>query len=158
MLKKVISGGQTGADIAGVATAKKFGYEVGGLMPKGFKTLAGPRPNYATLYNMQEHTSAAYPPRTYANVKNSDGTLRFAYDFGSSGELCTMKAILQYKKWWLDVNLIGPIPPQKVVDWLIEKNIETLNVAGNSEKTYSGMTVFVSDYLTEVFTLLLKRG
>jgi len=154
MLKKVISGGQTGADIAGVATAKKFGYETGGMMPKGFKTLAGSRKDYAALYNMTEHTSSAYPPRTYFNVKNSDGTLRFAYDFGTSGELCTVKAIVQYKKPFIDVNLIGPIPAQQVADWILQNNIETLNIAGNSEKTYGGMTVFVYEYLTEVFTLL----
>jgi hypothetical protein len=41
MLKKIISGAQTGADFAGLIVAKHFGYETGGWMPKGYKNLDG---------------------------------------------------------------------------------------------------------------------
>jgi RNA polymerase sigma factor (sigma-70 family) len=41
MVRKVISGGQTGADQAGLFAAEAFGIETGGWMPKGFLTLAG---------------------------------------------------------------------------------------------------------------------
>jgi hypothetical protein len=35
MLERVISGGQTGADQAGLAAAKRLGVPTGGFMPKG---------------------------------------------------------------------------------------------------------------------------
>lgn len=155
---KIISGGQTGADIAALITAKKFNLATGGWIPKGFKTLIGPKPEYQELYNLQEHSSASYPPRTFLNVKNSDATLRFAWDFNSSGEKCTLKAIFQYNKLYLDVNLKNSIPFTDVVDWIIIHNLKVLNVAGNSEKTYSGMTVFVIEYLTEVFNVLKNKN
>ena len=155
---KIISGGQTGADIAALITAKKFNLATGGWIPKGFKTLIGPKPEYQELYNLQEHSSASYPPRTFLNVKNSDATLRFAWDFNSSGEKCTLKAIFQYNKLYLDVNLKNSIRFTDVVDWIIIHNLKVLNVAGNSEKTYSGMTVFVIEYLTEVFNVLKNKN
>jgi Circularly permutated YpsA SLOG family len=38
LLKKIISGGQTGADQAGLRTAKRLGIETGGWMPQGWRT------------------------------------------------------------------------------------------------------------------------
>jgi len=157
-LRKVISGGQTGADIAGVMTAKKFGYEVGGWMPLGFKTLAGSKPRYAELYGMLEHSSASYPPRTHCNVSESDGTIRFAFNFDSAGEKCTLKAIEKFKKHHIDVDCINPRSVSEVVLWIIQKEIEILNVAGNSEKSAMGITEFVEDYLSQVFDSLRYIG
>ena len=70
-LKKVISGGQTGIDQAGLEAAKLEGFETGGLMPKGFRTLCGKKPQFELLYNMSEDSSETYPPRTYANRSSS---------------------------------------------------------------------------------------
>jgi hypothetical protein len=41
MLKKIISGGQTGADIAGLDVAIKYGIPHGGAIPKGRLTEEG---------------------------------------------------------------------------------------------------------------------
>lgn len=153
-LKKVISGGQCGADVAGVGTAKLFGLETGGMMPKGFKTQFGDKPSYAKLYNMTEHSSPTYPPRTAENVKNSDGTIRLAFDFESRGEKLTKKFIEQYNKPDIEVDLHNPRPAQEVVDWILAKNIVVLNVAGNSEKTYGGTNIATAEFLAEVFSLL----
>lgn len=57
LIIKVISGGQNGADIAGVRTARRYGIPTGGTMPAGFKTLDGPRPQYADLYSICEAES-----------------------------------------------------------------------------------------------------
>jgi hypothetical protein len=45
MVRKIISGGQTGADQAGLAVAKRLGISTGGFMPKGLLTAAGPQPD-----------------------------------------------------------------------------------------------------------------
>jgi len=161
MLKKIISGGQTGADIAGLIAAQQFGLETGGWMPKGFLTQAGPQPGWAEKYGLQEHISAKYPPRTYANVKDSDATIRLAFNMNSAGEKCTLNAIHQYKKPHIDVefglypSIDGPsITPEKVVEFLEKHHIEVLNIAGNSEKTHTGMAGYVVEYLTKVFELM----
>jgi hypothetical protein len=38
---KVISGGQTGVDIAALWAAKALGFQTGGMMPKGWRTRGG---------------------------------------------------------------------------------------------------------------------
>lgn len=158
MLDKIISGGQNGTDFAAIYTAKCFGISTGGFMPKGFLTLNGPKPEYVEEYGMVEHPSSKYSPRTYANVSSSDATLRIAKNFNSQGELCTKKAILQYKKPSFDVNisdlnidLISRDEPDSNVDsvcnWLKENNFEILNIAGNSERTCPGITIFAASFL-----------
>lgn len=162
MLKKVISGGQSGADVAGLLAAKEMKIATGGVMPKGFRTLAGPKPEYADLFGVTEHASCNYPPRTYQNVRDSDGTVRFAKNFQSSGELCTLKAIEQYKKPYFDVMVYDPAAvvinerwhPIQLVRWIKENKIEVLNIAGNSEKTCPGIEDFVQRYLKKAFSLL----
>jgi hypothetical protein len=134
--------------------AKRFGIITGGTMPKGFLTLFGPRPEWAKKYNLIEHASSSYAPRTYQNVRDSDGTIRFAGNFSSAGEICTLKAINQYKKPYIDVDLNNPRPVLEVVEWINKNNISVLNVAGNSEKTWTGTSIGTMEYLTEVFRQL----
>ncbi len=50
-LKKIISGGQTGADQAALDAAIKYGFPHGGWIPKGRRAEDGP---LSTEYNLQE--------------------------------------------------------------------------------------------------------
>lgn len=161
MLIKVISGGQTGADQAGVEAAKRAGLDYGGTMPRGFLTLDGLRPDFATLYKMQEHSSDKYPPRTTQNVRESDGTVRFAVDWNSYGERRTLAEIRKKHKrsglseqHYIDVDVLDPIEPAEVASWVREHNIRVLNVAGNSERSAPGIFEAVVEYLLEVFRIL----
>lgn len=123
-------------------------------MPKGFLNQSGPHPKYAEVFGVQEHKSAKYPPRTFSNCADSDGTLRLVFNFNSAGEKLTAKAIQQMKKPSFDVDLNNPRPPEEVVEWLTKYNIKVLNVAGNSERTHSGITGDACDYLERVLTLM----
>lgn len=152
MIQKIISGGQTGADFGGLKAAKILGIPTGGWMPKGYLTQNGNKPIYAQLYNIQEHISPKYPPRTYQNVKESDGTVRFAIHWDSAGENCTLNAIKQYNKVWFDVHVIGTTQPTELREWLIANNIKILNVAGNSERTAPGIEEFVVAFLLEALS------
>ncbi len=114
MLTKVISGGQTGADRAGLIAAKAAGYATGGCMPLKFKAQDGYHPEFADLYSVTEHASSHYAPRTFKNVRDSDGTVRFAINFQSAGELLTLNAIKQYKKVWFDVHVVGDTQPHEL--------------------------------------------
>lgn len=154
MLKKIISGGQTGADQAGLFVAKKFGLQTGGTLPCGCRTLDGPRRDLLELYGMVEHKSDSYVPRTIQNVKEADGTIRLAADFGSPGEICTLKAIEKYKKPYFDVDLTDPPNPQEAADWINANQIVTLNVAGNAERTFRGCFFRSQSFLTQLFFTL----
>jgi hypothetical protein len=147
----IISGGQTGADVAGLYVAKRFGIETGGMMPLGFKTLTGPRPDFAQKFGMTESSSPEYPPRTEWNVQNSDGTIRLACDFESAGEKCTLKFLKKHNKPYFDVQLDDPPSIEDFLRWMHSNQILTLNVAGNSEQTYAGAFTQSASFLMKSF-------
>lgn len=138
-VRKIISGGQIGADIAGLRAGFACGLETGGWCPKGWKTKTGSNPGLGVIYGLVEHSSGSYPPRTFMNVKSADATVRFATNFESAGERCTLKAIRQYHKPYLDVPfvlrngvLVAKMEPSYMRAWLSSKKVEVLNVAGNA--------------------------
>jgi Circularly permutated YpsA SLOG family len=90
MVERVISGGQTGADQAGLAVAMRLGIPTSGCMPKGWLTEDGPRPDLAVAYGLEEADTAAYPKRTERNVLASDGTVVFG-DARSRGSMLTAR-------------------------------------------------------------------
>lgn len=149
MISKIISGAQTGADLAGLKAAKRLGLETGGWMPLGFFNQTGNHPEYAEIYGVEQTNTPKYAPRTAMNVKNSDGTVRFAGYWDSAGEILTLKLIRQYRKPWFDIDLYEPEPYHKFREWLELFKIKTLNVAGNSERTCPGIEARVYSYLTE---------
>jgi hypothetical protein len=156
--ERVISGGQTGADQAGLIVACRFGIPTSGWMPKGFLTTTGPAPDLAREFGLGEHTGG-YADRTEANVRLADGTLRCAASFGTLGEKCTLKWLRHHSKPYLDIDRATPPPVEEVAEWIKRHSIRVLNVAGNVEpkskkaKT-SGITEFVIDYLSRVFLVL----
>lgn len=89
-----------------------------------------------------ESTSAAYPPRTYANAK-ADATIALATDFDSAGEKLTKKAVLEQGKKYISLGIPQTKPkdllswhPKEtavkgIVDDLNSINAKTLNIAGN---------------------------
>ncbi len=157
MLEKVISGGQTGADVGGVLAARLHGIKTGGWMPRGWKTLNGARPEYADLFDMEEYEVHSYKARTWANVHQSDGTIRFAWDFDSPGEKCTLSGIRRHKKPYIDVPIDKDEPIiyashlEQFSRWLKDNDIKVLNVAGNAHNKWSGMQSYTSRFLSTVF-------
>lgn len=156
-VKKVISGGQIGVDIAALHAAKACGIETGGYAPKGFKTKEGPNPALAD-YGLIEMSTDKYPPRTFANVEHSDATLLITYSLTTPGSRCTVKAVRKFKRSAFGVHVIKT--PQgyqfsteipELVKWLTDIKCETLNVAGNSD---AALEDAVESYLTDLFKAL----
>lgn len=137
-IQKIISGGQDGADIAGLTAAFDLGIKTGGHCPRFFRTASGSNFELRDKFNLEETQASNYQRRTELNVKNSDATIRFASDFGSAGELLTLKCINKYNKPYFDVV----IPQQSsneetvnnIVNWILANKITVLNVAGNRDK------------------------
>ena len=66
MIKRIISGGQTGADRAALDFAIKMDLPHGGWVPKGRLAEDGPIPD---RYNLKEMPTKNFPQRTERNVK-----------------------------------------------------------------------------------------
>jgi len=71
---KIVSGGQTGADVAGLDWAIENSIAHGGWCPKGRRTEDGPLP---LRYALTETPVAGYLQRTEWNVRDSDATIVF---------------------------------------------------------------------------------
>ena len=154
MIKKCISGGQTGADQGGLYAAELFDIPTGGWIPKGFLTEKGSDPALGSRFGLVETGSAKYPIRTRANVNDSDGTIRFARNFSSPGEICTFKAIKDFRKPYFDVNIRNPPSLETVVEWIGVNKVLVLNVAGNKESSCPGICEFTIKFLSQVFAKL----
>jgi hypothetical protein len=165
-LRKIISGGQTGADVAGLFIAEEFGIETGGTAPLGYRTLAGNNPKLLKdRFKLEESNKRNYQVRTALNAKNSDGTIRLATNFNSPGEICTLNAISKYKKPYFDIDL-KTINTQEAIEqqyasfkkFLISNQIQILNVAGNADRNpFFGKHFELScEVLFTFFSLLQK--
>lgn len=151
LLSRVRSGAQTGVDIAALRAAAALSLPTAGTMPQGFRTLAGPRPEYASRYGCTEHASPEWAPRTRANVEAADATLRLAVDFNSAGERCTANACRALGRPVFDIHLDArslmpraaaevdaAVAGVRALAAALGRPVH-LNVAGNSERTAPGI-------------------
>lgn len=131
---KIISGGQTGIDRLGLEIGKELGLETGGTTTPGYYTENG-RDESLKDFGVTEISPELqagrkgrefYLPRTEQNVLNSDGTVYFSTDEDSAGRIATQRFAKQHNKPFL----LNPTS-QKLAQWLVDNNIDTLNVAGN---------------------------
>ena len=130
MIKKIISGGQTGADRAALDVALKFGIPHGGWIPKGRKTEKGPLPE---MYRLKEMPTESYEARTEKNVQDSDGTLIIARGKLTGGTDYTRHMTLKHKKQLLgiDLDLTGHYDAASLAaSWIRLQHVKVLNVAG----------------------------
>ena len=142
---KIISGGQTGADVAGLRAAKKCGLTTGGIIARGFETEDGFFPNYENLYNMIDR-NIDYRGRTKENVRMSDVTLIFADKPKSPGTRLTISCCAALDKPYL----LNP-KKEEIVDWVRLNNPKVINVAGNRESVSPGITARVEKLLIDAF-------
>src|SRR4051794_20913461 len=124
-------------------------------MPKGWRARNGSHPEYGELYGMKQHPySDQYPPRTRMNVIYSDGTIRFATDFYSAGERCTLRCITEVGKPYYDIDLgmIATVDLQvaKAIAWIQMHDIHTLNIAGNAN--------YELEQPVELFVIAILKG
>ena len=130
MVKKIISGGQNGADRAALDFAIKHKIPHGGWVPKGRLTVDGPLP---TKYKLTQIPSASYPKRTEQNVIGSDGTVIISHGRLTGGSAYTKKMAIKHEKPCLHIDLNRQdvlSAALELLTWIDENGIKTLNVAG----------------------------
>ena len=131
MIKKIISGGQTGVEQAALDDAIRYNFPHGGCIKKGRKTEDGTLPYE---YNLKELKSGAYPNYTERNVINSDGTLIISHGKLKGGSALPRKLAKEHNRHYFHIDLNETpafIAASKINSWIIEHNIKILNVAGS---------------------------
>jgi len=144
-LRKIISGGQTGADLGALVGARRVGLDTGGTAPKGYRTDAGPQPTVLRGFGLTEHRLTAYPPRTACNVRDSDATVLFG-DTTSPGCTLTIELCVKQGKPYLE----NP-SAHELRRWTLVNQFGVLNVAGNRERTNHGLAKRVAAIIIEAF-------
>ncbi len=130
IIKKIISGGQTGADQAALDVAIKLDIPHCGWIPKGRKTEAGPLPD---KYKLKEMPTTSYPERTEQNVIDSDGTVIISHGKLTGGSKLTDKLAEKHLRPCLhiDLNKTATFMAATIINtWIDLHKIKTLNVAG----------------------------
>lgn len=138
MIKKIISGGQTGVDRAGLDAAMLLKISTGGYCPKGYMTENG-EDRKLKKYGLKELSACRYEDRTIKNVLTSDGTVIFCRtdenkNIIGEGTQLTFSVAMDNDK----PVIINPTKI-KFVKWVMKYNIKILNVAGNRESQYPGI-------------------
>ncbi len=153
MIKKIISGGQTGADQAALDVAIKMGISHGGWLPKGRLTEAG---FLDKKYKLTEMETSNYNKRTEQNVVDSDGTLIVSHGKLTGGSDYTREMALFHNRPWLHIDLNKTNSFQaagKIKSWIMENDIEVLNVAGSRASKDPLIYQATADILETVFYL-----
>jgi hypothetical protein len=140
LLKKIISGGQTGSDRAALDIAIKEGIKHGGWCPKSRIAEDG---TIEKKYHLIEIASENVEQRTKKNIKESDGTLvfvpRLPLDITDGTRLTIeyTQAILK-PLFIVDLSNCKKIN-EEFYSWLKKNNISILNVAGPRESSAKGI-------------------
>lgn len=154
MIKKLVSGGQTGADIAALDVALRHDFPHGGWCPKGRRSVEGP---ISAQYLLTETPSANYLQRTEWNVRDSDGTVVFTLaSEATGGSLRTIGFATVHRKPCVHISQADPTAALKLRKFIADHRIETLNVAGSRESKEPGIHDWVMQVLEEVVFAVQK--
>ena len=137
-IKKLISGGQTGADRAALDFAIANNIPHGGWCPAG-RTAEDGRIDWR--YRLKETPSPMYVQRTEWYVRDSDGTVVFSLNhqlFGGSRLTCEFAARLKKPCLHLSQAADGANAAKKLLAFIEENKIDILNVAGPRRLRVSG--------------------
>ena len=131
MIRRVVCGGQTGADRAALDTARELGIETAGWVPRGRWGEDGRVPD--CYPNMNETKSADPALRTEYNVRDSDGTVVFSHGEVFGGTKWTVEVGGKLRKPMLCLDLATQSEEAaaiRLLEWTTAEGIEVLNVAG----------------------------
>jgi hypothetical protein len=146
---KIVSGGQTGADQAGLDWAIAHGISHGGWCPKGRKTEVGVADE---RYLLRETPSSNYLERTEWNVRDSDATVIFTMtEELSGGSKRTAEFAEKLGKPWFHFK--PRVHAKYLARFLALHKVVVLNIAGSRESSAFGISDLVGRALGDALEL-----
>ncbi|MBI4597736.1 MAG: putative molybdenum carrier protein [Candidatus Omnitrophica bacterium] len=144
MIKRMISGGQTGVDRAALDAALELRIPCGGWCPKGRRAEDGKIP---LRYPLNDTPSEEYYQRTRWNVRDARGTLVLTRGALSGGTAQTVDIARELGRPCLVLDLTEEPHPEVVAQWAATHRITTLNVAGPRESRCPGIQLQAKRFL-----------
>jgi Circularly permutated YpsA SLOG family len=155
-LTRIVSGGQTGADRGALNAARALSLPIGGWAPQGWRAEDGCIP-LELRQHMRESASPNYGLRTRLNVQDSDGTLILSFASTlTGGSKFTVDQVRAQRKPCKHLVLprgSGVVPGEVTAalwDWIDEKKIAVLNVAGPRESKERGIQAAVERVIRDL--------
>jgi hypothetical protein len=155
---KIVSGGQTGADRAALDFALENRIPHGGWCPRGRVAEDGTLPD---RYSLHETPSRKYAERTVWNVRDSDATVVFSIAANpQGGTRLTLRVAEGLRKPTLHLsrdslacesNDAVALAAEKMLAFIAEHTVKTLNVAGPRASQEPEISTFVQSVLQRVF-------
>ncbi len=148
-IRKIISGGQTGADRAALDIGIACNVPHGGWCPKGRRAEDG---TIDTRYELTETPSPDSSQRTEWNVRDSDGTAIISMGRElRGGSALTAQYAGSHGKPWLHISrqVDGDRGAQRLDDFVRTCNIRFLNVAGPRQSEEPEVGTYVKAVMEE---------
>lgn len=156
-IKKIVSGGQTGADRGGLDAAIEKKVPIGGWVPKGRRAEDGTIPE--KYHGLNETDTDNYLVRNRKNVEMADLTLIFVSgERTTGGSRRTEDYCLYHRKWHIVINT--RVMPDLLLSFIVkqikfmfsrEKNQKevglVINVAGSRESKVDGIQEYTKLFM-----------
>jgi hypothetical protein len=149
MTLKIISGGQSGADMGGLKAARACGIPTGGVAPKDYYMENGANTDLRDVYHLED-IGMSIRERTIENVHRAHATLIFADRPSSPGTKLTLNTCRRFGK----AGYLNP-DAEHICKLLDKMGMEypelVVNIAGNRESVAPGIEERTERVLTEAF-------
>ena len=153
IINEILTGGQTGADRAGLDFALDHGIACGGWCPAGRRAEDG---SIDPRYPLTETLSAAPEFRTKMNIINSDGTIILYLTGLDKGTGTTRDLCYQLGKPLFMCNVSRLTDPAAILEWISVNRINKLNIAGPRESNDPG--IYDATYRTLMHLFASAKG
>ena len=150
VLEKIISGGHLGPERAALDVAIKMDIAFDGWVLKGAKKAL------PTKYNLKEMASKDPIMAVKKNIEKADGTLFLYRNMPKKDLELAKKVIKDQKKPYLlmDLGIISKFEGSLAIcKWIVEEEIETLNISGETGDDAASIHHDVMDILESVIYL-----
>lgn len=159
MIRKVLTSGQTGVELAALDTAIKLSIPHGGWTPLGKRNAMGSLPS---VYQLQETATIGFQEALDKNTAEADGTLVVSRNQASPWTRKVVQAALKHQRQFLHVDL-GQYPlfeaASLIASWLSQQHIKTVFVTGLQDSEDANIYTQTRKVLeTAVYLGLVKTG
>jgi hypothetical protein len=151
-VRKIITGGQTGADRAALDFALENNFEIGGWIPKNRLAEDGRIPE--KYPNLRETETENPAERTELNVRDSDATLIFSHGNLKGGSKLTLEMCDKHARLHLHIDfekIDFAQAVKKAQQFVIFSNCQTLNIAGTRASEDARIYEKTKDFLNQLF-------